>query len=65
MSETPLATASCRCVRVWFGGCVICELVAAPGTAADYEAAMLRRFAGLRVTNEPVAAAAEQVGAAS
>lgn len=47
-----------RCVRVWFGRCVVCELVAEPQVAAAYEAAMTRRFAGLRVTNEPAGDAA-------
>lgn len=41
-----------RRVRVWFGEHAIADYVAAPALAAQYEAAMVRRFAGLRVTNE-------------
>jgi hypothetical protein len=43
-------------VRVWFGHTAIADYRAAPAVAARYEAAMSRRFAGLRVTNEPIAA---------
>jgi len=57
-SESPRRDAQCRCVRVWFGECVICELIAEPTKAAEIEAGMLRRFAGLRVTNELVGGAA-------
>lgn len=46
-----------RCVRVWFGRCVVCEHLAEAAEADAFEAAM-RRFAGLRVTNEPVRSAA-------
>lgn len=42
-----------RCVRVWFGEHVIAEYTAEPETAIRYQAAMARRFAGLRVTIEP------------
>jgi hypothetical protein len=49
-----------RCVRVWFGEHKIVEHVAAPDYAARFEAAMRRRFASLRVTNEPVISDAEQ-----
>lgn len=41
-------------VRVWFGHHVIVEQIAAPATAERFEAAMRRRFASLRVTNEPL-----------
>jgi len=44
-----------RCqVRVWFGATPIANYTAEPAAAARYEAAMRRRFAGLRVTNEPL-----------
>lgn len=42
-----------RVVRVWFGRHVLAELHAAPARAAEFEAAMGRRFAGLRITNTP------------
>lgn len=44
-----------RRVRVWFGETVIADYRAEPAVAAEYEVAMSRRFAGLRVTNEPFA----------
>lgn len=43
-----------RRVRVWFGDVPICDHVAVSELAARYEVAMRRRFAGLRVTNEPL-----------
>jgi hypothetical protein len=43
----------CR-VRVWFGTHVIATQIAEPALAARFEAAMRRRFASCRVTNEPV-----------
>ena len=43
-------------VRVWFGPHKIAEYTAEPALAAQYEAAMRRRFAGLRVTNENLGA---------
>jgi hypothetical protein len=42
------------CVSVWFGEHKIVEHIAEPAHAAHFEAAMRRRFASLRVTNEPV-----------
>ncbi|MFD7161110.1 hypothetical protein ACFV9C_41455 [Kribbella sp. NPDC059898] len=45
--------AKCR-VRVWFGEHVIADYTSDPEEASDYYAAMTRRFAGLRVTIEPV-----------
>jgi hypothetical protein len=45
-----------RRVRVWFGEHPIATYVAEPALASRYEAAMQRRFAGLRVTNEPAVA---------
>ena len=47
--EVPL-----RRVCVWFGEHKILEHVDEPADAARFEAAMRRRFASLRVTNEPV-----------
>ena len=43
-----------RRVCVWFGEHKIVEHVSESAFASKYEAAMRRRFAGLRVTNEPV-----------
>ena len=43
----------CR-VRVWFGEHAIADYTAEPELARRYQHAMSRRFAGLRVTNEPV-----------
>jgi hypothetical protein len=40
-------------ICVWFGEHKIVEHVADPAHAAHFEAAMRRRFASLRVTNEP------------
>ncbi|MDX6252008.1 MAG: hypothetical protein QOF10_5368 [Kribbellaceae bacterium] len=48
-SATPL-----RCVCVWFGEHKIVEHVSEPAFATRFEDAMRRRFASLRVTNEPV-----------
>ena len=48
-----------RRVRVWFGEHKIVEHVADAVDAARFEAAMRRRFASLRVTNEPVISDAE------
>ncbi len=47
-----------RRVRVWFGEHVIAQYVADAPLAARYEQAMRRRFAGLRVTNDVLGAAA-------
>jgi hypothetical protein len=45
-----------RRVCVWFGEHKIVEHVSEPAFADRFETAMRRRFASLRVTNEPVAA---------
>lgn len=52
-------------VRVWFGTHVVADYVADPLAAARYAAAMRRRFAGLRVTNDHMgsATAAEKLAA--
>jgi hypothetical protein len=50
-----MGTAPDRRVCVWFGTHKIVEHVSTPDYAARFEAAMRRRFASLRVTNEPVA----------
>ncbi|MFG1814989.1 hypothetical protein ACGFIF_14565 [Kribbella sp. NPDC049174] len=66
-SRTPTEKAAAdtqrRRVRVWFGAHVIAELIAVPASADRYAAAMDRRFAGLRITNDPIPgpAGAEQV----
>ncbi|WP_433014697.1 hypothetical protein [Kribbella sp. CA-294648] len=43
-----------RRVQVWFGSHVIATYVAERLLADRYAAAMGRRFAGLRITNEPL-----------
>lgn len=43
-----------RRVQVWFGHHVIAGYVAETLLADRYAAAMGRRFAGLRITNEPL-----------
>ena len=45
-----------RRVRVWFGTTAIADYIAAPELAERYHDAMRRRFAGLRVTNDPLPA---------
>ncbi len=54
MTESFEIPASHRRVRVWFGATTIADHTAAPDQAAQYEEAMRRRFASLRVTSEPV-----------
>jgi hypothetical protein len=43
-----------RRVRIWFGEYVIADQRAEPDLAERYAAAMIRRFPGLQVTNEPL-----------
>jgi hypothetical protein len=43
-----------RRVRVWFQSRPIADHVACKELAADYEAAMRRRFPSLRITNDPL-----------
>ncbi|TDU83204.1 hypothetical protein EV138_5666 [Kribbella voronezhensis] len=43
-----------RRVRVWFGDHVVADYQAEAELADRYAAAMSRRFAGLRVTSEPI-----------
>lgn len=43
-----------RHVRVWFGEHVIANYVAEAELAERYEKAMDRRFAGLKITNDPI-----------
>lgn len=43
-----------RRVRVWFGEHVIADYRATAPLAERYADAMARRFAGLRVTNDPI-----------
>ena len=54
MTESFETTASHRRVRVWFGAHPIADHTADADQAAQYEEAMRRRFASLRVTSEPV-----------
>lgn len=43
-----------RRVRVWFGEHIVADYSADRALAERYEQAMKRRFAGLRVTNDPI-----------
>lgn len=54
MSEQVAERVQQRHVKVWFGEHVIADYKAEPELAARYAKAMARRFAGLRVTNDPV-----------
>jgi hypothetical protein len=54
MTESIELPASHRRVRVWFGTHPIADHIADADRAAQYEEAMRRRFASLRVTSEPV-----------
>jgi hypothetical protein len=54
MTETLEAPATHRRVRVWFGAHPIADHTADAEHAVQYEEAMRRRFASLRVTSEPV-----------
>ena len=53
MSVTEVVSTQRR-VCVWFGEHKIVEYISEPAYAQRFEAAMRRRFASLRVTNEPV-----------
>jgi hypothetical protein len=53
MSGEQAAPKRCR-VRVWFGDHVVADYRAEAEMADHYAAAMSRRFAGLRVTREPI-----------
>jgi hypothetical protein len=50
----PAAVTQRRRVRVWFGDHVVADYQAEADLADRYAAAMSRRFAGLRVTSEPI-----------
>lgn len=54
MTESLEIPAGQRRVRVWFGTHPIADHTAGADQAAQYEEAMRRRFASLRVTSEPV-----------
>lgn len=55
MSEQVIERVETRLwVRVWFGSHVVAQYTATPDLAAAYAHAMSRRFAGLRVTSDPV-----------
>jgi hypothetical protein len=56
MPETLETPTMHRRVRVWFGAHPIADHTAGAEQAAQYEEAMRRRFASLRVTSEPVLA---------
>jgi hypothetical protein len=60
MTETLETPATYRRVRVWFGANTIADHTATAEQAAQYEEAMRRRFASLRVTSEPVLVDAER-----
>jgi len=51
-----------RHVRVWFGRNLIFDYLADPELAQRYEEAMRRRFAGLRITNEPTTTTSSKAG---
>ena len=50
----PVRLVERRRVRVWFGDHVVADCRAEAEVAERYAAAMSRRFAGLRVTSEPI-----------
>lgn len=54
MTAPAPSTAERRHVRVWFGQHVIADYTAEPELADRYAAAMGRRFAGLKITNDLV-----------
>lgn len=54
MTTSQPLTADRRRVRVWFGEHVIADYIAEPALAERYAAAMDRRYAGLKITNDPV-----------
>ncbi|NEA30159.1 hypothetical protein [Streptomyces sp. SID13031] len=56
MPDDP-AGAQRRRVRVWFGDHVVADYWAEADVADRYAAAMSRRFAGLKVTSEPISVA--------
>ncbi|ADB33619.1 hypothetical protein Kfla_4601 [Kribbella flavida DSM 17836] len=56
MGDDDAESRRCR-VRVWFGDHVVADYCAEAELAGRYAAAMTRRFAGLRVTSEPLSAA--------
>jgi hypothetical protein len=58
VSVVPASTAvePVRQVRIWFGSHVVAEYEAGSQMAARYEDAMRRRFAGLRVASDELAA---------
>ncbi|MEU8227275.1 hypothetical protein [Kribbella sp. NPDC048915] len=60
MTETLETPATHRRVRVWFGAHTIADHTALAEQAEQYEQAMRRRFASLRVTSEPVRVEAER-----
>ena len=53
MSTVVKHEASLRRVCVWFGTHKVVEHIDEPAYAVRFEGAMRRRFASLRVTNEP------------
>jgi hypothetical protein len=60
MTETLETPTTHRRVRVWFGAHPIADHTAMAEQAVQYEEAMRRRFASLRVTSEPVLVDAER-----
>jgi hypothetical protein len=58
-------SATHRRVRVWFGTHPIADHVADADRAAQYEQAMRRRFASLRVTSEPIPVESARGGVAT
>lgn len=54
IAEPPSQHIERRRVRVWFGEHTIADYTAEAAEAERYADAMSRRFAGLRVTSEPL-----------
>lgn len=54
MSQQVAERVEQRHVRVWFGEHVIAQYVADAALAQRYAEAMDRRYAGLKITNDPV-----------
>ena len=52
--RAPVQVVERRRVRVWFGDHVVADYRAEAELAARYAEAMSRRFAGLRVTSDPI-----------
>lgn len=55
-----------RRIRIWLGDLLVAEYTAEPDQASRYQRVMTPRFAGLRITIEPISPeAGEAAGAAT